>query len=210
MMSERLKIYGDRGSGNCLKVLWTAQHLGIPFKWEAVDVTSDRSDARQTRSPSFLAMNPSGEVPVVLLPDGRVLAQSNAIIRYLARGSSLLPDDAYLQAKVDEWLFWEQYSHEPYIAVCRFQMRFLGKRAEEREIWRAARGEAALDLLERSLADRTFLVADTLTIADIALLAYTRWADEGGFDLASRSNSRAWIVRCEASLGITSDQSAAA
>ena len=210
MTSAPLRILGDKGSGNCLKVFWTAQHLGLPFVWEDVDVTSDRSDGRRTRSAAFLAMNPFGEIPVLVLPDNRALAQSNAIIRYLARGSALLPDDAYTQAKIDEWLFWEQYSHEPYIAVCRFQMRFLGKRADERDPWRVSRGDAALDLLDRTLSLRAFLVGDALTIADIALVAYTRWADEGGFNLAAHPHVRAWIARCEAALDIPADQSAAA
>lgn len=209
-MSTPLRILGDKGSGNCLKVLWTARRLSIPFAWEDVDVTSDRSDNRRTRSGEFLAKNPFGEIPVVVLPDGRTLAQSNGIMRYLARGSSLLPDDAYTQAKIDEWLFWEQYSHEPYIAVCRFQMKYLGKPAHEREPWRVAKGEAALDLLEHALSHRPFLVGETLTIADIALVAYTRWAHEGGFSLATRPHLRAWIARCEDALGISADQSAAA
>lgn len=205
-----LRIFGDSGSGNCLKVLWIARHLRIAYKWVETDITSERSDARATRQPEFLAMNPSGEVPVIVLPDGRTLAQSNAILRYLARGSALLPEDAYTQAKIDEWLFWEQYSHEPYVAVCRFQMKFLGKRADEREPWRVARGEAALDRIEAHLAGQNFLVGDALTIADIALLAYTRGAHEGGFDLVRRSRTRAWIARCEAALAIEEIQSAAA
>ena len=139
-------IYGDIISGNCLKVKFTADKLGIPYEWRAVDVV-----AGDTRRPEFLAINPMGQVPAVVLDDGRALAQSNAIIRYLARGSALLPDDPYLQAKVDEWLFWEQYSHEPYVAVCRFQMKYLGKSRDEREPWRVARGEAALDLLDKRI-----------------------------------------------------------
>ena len=209
-MTPALRIYGDSGSGNCLKVLWTARHLRIPHEWIETDVTSDRSDMRPTRRPEFLALNPSGEVPAIVLPDGRALAQSNAIIRFLARGTALLPDDAYLQAKVDEWLFWEQYSHEPYIAVCRFQMRYLGRAADEREPWRVARGEVALDRLDAALAGRAHLVGGSLTIADIALLAYTRWAHEGGFDLAKRPHVRAWIVRCEAALNFSGTRSAAA
>ena len=210
MTADRIRIFGDKGSGNCLKVLWTAQALHIPYDWEDVDVTSDRSDGRRTRTADFLAMNPFGEIPVVRLADGRVLAQSNAIIRYLARGSRLLPSDPFTQAKIDELLFWEQYSHEPYIAVCRFQMRYLQKRADEREPWRVARGEAALDLMERLLADRAFLVGDAPTIADIALLAYTRLAHEGGFSLADRPHLRDWIARCEAMLDGSFDQSVAA
>ena len=192
-------IYGDIISGNCLKVKFTADKLGIPYEWRAIDVV-----AGETRGPEFLAINPMGQVPAVVLDDGRVIAQSNAIIRYLARGSALLPDDPYLKAKVDEWLFWEQYSHEPYIAVCRYQMKYLGKSRGEREPWRVARGEAALDLLDGELGQRPCLVGDGVTVADVALLAYTRFADEGGFDVTPRRNVTNWISRCERDLGIAS------
>lgn len=192
-------IYGDIISGNCLKVKFTADKLGIPYEWRAVDVV-----AGDTRSAEFLAINPMGQVPAIALDDGRVIAQSNAIIRYLARDSELLPRDPFLQAKVDEWLFWEQYSHEPYIAVCRYQMKYLGKSRNEREPWRVARGEAALDLLDRELGQRSWLVGDDVTVADVALLAYTRFADEGGFDVTPRRNVTNWISRCEAELGIAS------
>src|SRR5579859_7227238 len=117
-----MRIFGDSISGNCLKVKWTADLLGQHYDWVETDVLK-----RETRTPAFLAMNPAGQVPVVLLDDGRSLAQSNAILLYLARGSHLIPDDALLQAKMFEWLFWEQYSHEPYVAVARFQVRYLGK-----------------------------------------------------------------------------------
>lgn len=190
-------IYGDIRSGNCQKVKITADWLGLGYDWHPVDVV-----AGQTRTPEYLAINPMGQVPAVMLDDGRVLAQSNAIIRYLAHGSALLPDDPYFRAKVDEWLFWEQYSHEPYIAVCRYQMTFLGKRRDELEPWRLTRGDAALDLLDQELARRQWLVEGRITVADIALLAYTRLADEGGFDLAHRRNVIDWISRCEAELGI--------
>jgi glutathione S-transferase len=108
----------------------------------------------ESRVPAYLEKFPQGQVPAVELADGRTLAQSNAIIRFLARGSRLLPDDAYEQAKVDEWLFWEQYSHEPYVAVCRFHMKYLGRPKEAREAWRVERGEAALDLVEQQLRSR--------------------------------------------------------
>ena len=111
-------IYGDQISGNCLKVKWTAERLGLEFEWRHVDVV-----AGDSRTTDYLAMNPQGQVPCVQLDDGRHLAQSNAIIRYLSAGSELLPEDTFAQAKIDEWMFWEQYSHEPYIAVSRFQMR---------------------------------------------------------------------------------------
>ena len=130
-----------------------------------------------------------GQVPAIELDDGRCLAQSNAIIRFLARDSALLPEDGFAQAKIDELLFWEQYSHEPYIAVCRFHMVYLGRPKEAREPQRVERGEAALDLMEKLLAGRDWLVGSSMTIADIALLAYTRLAHEGGFDLAGRPPS---------------------
>src|SRR6478752_6832414 len=117
-----MKIYGDTKSGNCLKVKWVCEMLALPFDWIAVDILKT-----DTRTPEFLALNPAGQVPLVQFDDGRTLAQSNAIIRYLARHSALIPADAFAAAKMDEWLFWEQYSHEPYIAVCRFQMVYLGK-----------------------------------------------------------------------------------
>jgi glutathione S-transferase len=141
----------------------------------------------------------SGEVE---FDDGRTLAQSNAIIRYLARDTELLPDDGFAQAKVDEWLFWEQYSHEPYVAVCRFHMKYLGRSKAEREPWRVERGEKALDFIEQRLVGHDFLAGPAPTIADIAVIAYTRMADEGGFDLAERPGTRKWIARCEDSLGI--------
>lgn len=190
-----LKIYGDRISGNCLKVKWTADHVGRPYTWVETDVVKG-----ETRTPAFLAKFPQGQVPAIELEDGRTLAQSNGIARYLAHGSALLPADPYLQGKIDEWLFWEQYSHEPYIAVCRFQMAYLGKGRNEREAWRVERGEKALDFMESQIADDGFLVGKGVTVADIALLAYTRVAHEGGFDLATRPRLRKWIGRCETAL----------
>jgi glutathione S-transferase len=192
-----MKIYGDRISGNCLKVQYTADYLGLDYDWVDTDIL-----AGDSRTDEYLALNPAGQVPMLVLDDGRPLAQSNAIISYLARGSVLLPTDDYERAKVDEWLFWEQYSHEPYVAVCRFVMLYQKKAASEREAWRVERGESALDLMERSLADRDWFVGSHISVADIALLAYTRLAHEGGFDLTERSRVRAWIERAEAALGI--------
>lgn len=193
-----MRIYGDLNSGNCLKVKYTADYLGLGYEWMDVDITQSES-----RTPDFLRMNPQGQVPIIQLEDGRCLAQSNAIILYLAGGTALLPEENYLQAKVDEWLFWEQYSHEPYIAVCRFHMLYQGKPLEAREPWRVERGENALDYMENHLAGRQWLAGDTFTIADIALLAYTRVAHEGGFDLATRPNVRQWLLRCEAALSLS-------
>jgi glutathione S-transferase len=187
-----VKIYGDLGSGNCLKVKWTADWLGLPYSWQPVDITKGES-----REDGFLAAFPQGQVPAVEFADGRRLAQSNAIIRYLAHGSALLPADPFAAAKVDEWLFWEQYSHEPYIAVCRFHMVYKGEPKETREAWRVSRGEAALDLMERHLRGHDWLAGPRMTVADIALLAYTRLAHEGGFDLTARAAVTSWIARGE-------------
>ena len=190
-----MKIYGDGISGNCLKVKWVCDRLAVPYTWIAVDVVK-----KETRATQFLALNSAGQVPVIELDDGRTLAQSNAIIRYLARGSALIPADAFAAAKMDEWLFWEQYSHEPYIAVCRFHMRYLGKAASELDPDRVQRGHAALDRMERHLIGTRFLVGDAFSLADVALLAYTRMAHEGGFDLAPHRAIRRWIKDSETEL----------
>ncbi|MFT3940789.1 glutathione S-transferase family protein [Rhodopseudomonas sp.] len=192
-----MKIYGDLNSGNCLKVKWTCDRLGLPYEWIAIDTMKG-----ETRTPAFLALNPAGQVPVVAFDDGRSLAQSNAIIRYLARGSDLIPADPWLEAKMDEWLFWEQYSHEPYIAVCRFQMVYLGKPASELDPDKVRRGHAALARMERHLVDNEFLAGERLSLADVVLLAYTRMAEQGGFALKDYPAVRAWIARAEAGLGL--------
>ena len=193
----RLVIFGDSRSGNCLKVKWTARRLAIPFEWRETDVTSGA-----TRTPEFLTLNPAGQVPTVLLEDGRALAQSNAIILHLAEGSPLIPADAYARARMLEWLFWEQYSHEPAIAVARFRMLFLGQSREELDPKLIERGEAALARLELALQETPFLVGEAVSLADIALVAYTRWAHEGGFELASYPAVMAWVRRVELALDI--------
>jgi len=192
-----MKIFGDLGSGNCLKVKYTADHLRLPYTWRNVDILKG-----ETRTAQFLAKFPMGRIPAVEFDDGRHLAESNAIIRYLARGSALLPDDGFAQAKIDELLFWEQYSHEPYVATTRYHIVYLKRSLDQREAWRVERGDAALDLMDRMLALRSWLVGETMTVADIALLPYTRLADQGGFDLASRRNVCLWIARCEQTLGL--------
>jgi glutathione S-transferase len=192
-----LRIYGDSRSGNCLKVKWTAEYLEIPYEWLEVDVMTGA-----TRTPEFLMMNPAGQVPTVILSDGRPLAQSNAIILHLAEGSDLIPGDAYDRAKMLEWLFWEQYSHEPTIAVVRFQVAFLGKSRADIEPRLIERGEAALARMEEALDGSPFLVAEAPTLADVALVAYTRVAHEGGFDLENYPAVKAWVSRVEDALGI--------
>ena len=192
-----LRIFGDSISGNCLKVKWTAERLGLDYEWIEVDLLKG-----ETRTPQFLAINPAGQVPVVSLPDGRPLAQSNAILLHLAEGSDLIPADAYARAQMLEWMFWEQYSHEPYVAVARFRVRYEGQPVNSLEPRLVERGAAALQRLEDALAAGSFLVGDQLSLADVALVAYTRLAGEGGFDLSRYPKVQAWIARVEAVLPI--------
>ncbi|SDN91846.1 glutathione S-transferase [Methylobacterium phyllostachyos] len=196
-MAEPLTIYGDPGSGNCLKVKWVAEHLGIPATWRDVDVPGGG-----TRRPDFLALNPAGRVPLVVFADGAVLSESNAIIICLAEGSALIPRAPFDRARMLQWMFWEQYSHEPYIAVRRYQLHYLKRSPDDLDPKLAERGGDALRLMERTLGPSAFLVGDALTLADVALVAYTRMAHEGGFDLADYPAIRAWIERVEIGLGI--------
>ncbi len=192
-----MRIYGDSISGNCLKVKWTADLLGLDYSWLETGVLNG-----ETRTPEFLAINPAGQVPVVVLCDGRPLAQSNAIILHLAEGSGLIPTDAYDRARMLEWMFWEQYSHEPYVAVARFQVAYLGKSPSELDPKLVERGYGALQRLEDGLVGSDYLVGARVSLADIALVAYTRVAHEGGFDLAAFPALRAWIGRVESDLRI--------
>jgi glutathione S-transferase len=192
-----MKIYGDSISGNCLKVKWVADLLALSYDWIETDIMVGAS-----RTPAYLAMNPAGQVPAVILDDGRPLAQSNAIILHLAEGSDLIPADPYDRAKMLEWMFWEQYSHEPYIAVARFQVRYQGKPLADLEPKIVERGKAALQRMEDGLATSPFLVGGSATLADVALVAYTREAHDGGFDLAGYPRVQAWVKRVEEALKI--------
>ena len=192
-----MRIFGDSISGNCLKVKWTAERLALPFEWIEIDILQS-----QSRTPEFLALNPAGQVPAVILDDGRALAQSNAIMLHLAEGSALIPTGAFERAKMYEWLFWEQYSHEPYVAVARFQVSYLGKPVSELDAKLLERGNSALGRLETQLKQTPYLVGERLTLADIALVAYTRVAHEGGFDLSLYPAVQAWVSRVEAALGL--------
>jgi glutathione S-transferase len=192
-----MKIYGSSNSGNCLKVKWVAERLGLPFEWVEIDTFKG-----QTRTPEFLALNPAGQVPVVRFEDGRVLAQSNAIMLYLAEGSDLIPADAYARAKMFEWLFWEQYTHEPAIAVRIARLHFLRMKEADLDPALKSRGEAALAQMADRLDRDDWFVGETLSLADVALLAYTRNAHKGGFDMARYPTVRAWIARVEGALGL--------
>ncbi|MCG8506474.1 MAG: glutathione S-transferase family protein [Sphingomonadales bacterium] len=192
-----MRIYGDSRSGNCLKAKFTAGCLGIAYEWREVDIMTGAC-----RTPAFRKLNPAGQVPVLELDDGRTLAQSNAIMLYLAEGSALIPSDKFARAKMHEWLFWEQHRHEKTIAELRFQRLLLGKRDDELEPERVAGGRAALDLMNTHLSENNYFVGEALGLADIALVAYTRWADEAGFDLAGWPAVDAWVTRIESDLGI--------
>ncbi|MEJ0061184.1 MAG: glutathione S-transferase family protein [Terricaulis sp.] len=203
-MSAAFTLYGNSLSGNCLKGKWVADVLGVPHTWIEVD-----SLAGKTRTPEFLAMNPAGQVPVAILADGRMLAQSNAIMLFLAEGSHLVPTDAYQRAKMYEWLFWEQYNHEPSIAVRRMLMAFRGKTAEEMDPALLTKGNACLARMELQLKETPYLVGKGLTLADFALVAYTRVAHEGGYQLSDYPAVEAWIARVERDLSLPAAREAA-
>ncbi len=193
-----LTVHGDIRSGNCLKVKWLLDVLGLDYRWVETDVMSGT-----TRSTEFLAMNPAGQVPAVVFEDGRSLAQSNAILGYFGEGTPFVPANPWDRAKMYEWLFWEQYSHEPYIAVARFQRLLAGKSRDEIEPRLVERGHAALARMDEALAGADWLIGDGPTLADLALVAYTRVAHEGDFDLAAYPAVRRWIGRVETAFAIS-------
>ena len=188
-----IAVHGAARSGNCQKIACLLNTLGIGFDWVEVDIAGGG-----TRTAAFLAINPAGQVPAVVLDDGRTLAQSNAILRFFARGTDLLPDEPFAQAKVDEWLFWEQYSHEPYVAVARSQVINGRATPDTLDPVLKAKAVAALAYLDAALQGRDWLANDAPSIADIALAAYTRLAPEAGFDLSATPNVARWIAACDA------------
>ena len=188
------RVYGDHRSGNCYKIELVMNELALPYEWVDIDIL-----AGESRRPRFLAMNPSGRVPVLDLGDGRYLSESNAIIGYLAERSPLLPVDGFHRALVYQWLFFEQYSHEPYIATSRFIRLYLGSPPEKQAVLEEKQepGYRALDVMESQLETREFLTGDHYTIADVALYAYTHVAPEGGFSLDGYPAIQAWLQRVE-------------
>jgi glutathione S-transferase len=186
-------LYNNQLSGNCYKVRLLFAHLGIEYEKREVDVFE-----RHGRLELLGDLNPALRVPTLVLDDGRSLAESDAILWYFADGSDYLPEDSYERAQVLQWCFFEQYSHEPYIAVARFW--FLAGISPEPEAFeeKLRGGKAALQAMERHLTDREFLVADRYTIADIALYAYTHVAPEGRFDLHPYQAVKAWLARVAA------------
>jgi glutathione S-transferase len=190
-------LYNSQISGNCYKVRLLLAHLGVEYERREVDVL-DRSD----RGDLLGDLNPALSVPTLVLDDGRPLGESNAILCYFARGTPYLPDDRYERAQALQWMFFEQYSHEPYIAVVRFLVSYSGDPPAEDELEpRRSAGYRALDAMERHLEDRAFLVGEDFTVADISLYAYTHVADEGGFDLGGYPAVRAWLDRVAAQPG---------
>lgn len=192
-----MTVYGDSISGNCLKVKFVADLLGIPHDWAEISVLN-----KETRTPQFLAMNPAGQVPVVRFADGRTLAQSNAIMLYLAEGSELIPKDAFERAQMFQWLFWEQYSHETAVAVLRFQKFYLKKSDDEIDPNLRPRCLRVLTLMDEHLEDRHYFVGKKLSLADIALVAYTRFSHEAGIALKDYPAVAHWVRRVEKDLGI--------
>ncbi|WP_339406337.1 glutathione S-transferase family protein [Pseudomonas helleri] len=187
-----LKVYGDYNSGNCYKVKLMLHLLGLEYQWHAIDILKG-----EAQTPAFLAKNPNGKVPVLELEDGTCLWESNAILNFLADGSEFLPSEPRLRTQVLQWQFFEQYSHEPYIAVARFIEFYLGLPPERLEEYRKlqTRGYKALDVMEQQLGRTPFLVGEHYSIADVTLYAYTHVAHQGGFDLSAYPAITAWLER---------------
>lgn len=188
------KVYGDYQSGNCYKVKLMLSLLGIPYQWHAVDILNG-----ETETSAFLAKNPNGKIPVLELEDGMCLWESNAILNFLAEGSEFLPTEPRLRTQVLQWQFFEQYSHEPYVAVARFIQLYLGLPQERRAEYEGLhkRGHKALRVMEKQLELTPFLVGEQYSIADVALYAYTHVAHEGGFDLGEYPAIQTWLKRVE-------------
>jgi glutathione S-transferase len=191
-------VYGMSDSGNCYKVKLAMEQLRLPYRWVEVDSTKG-----ETRTPEFLARNPNGRVPTLELEDGSYLPESNAILFYLAEGSALLPQERLGRARALEWMFFEQYSHEPYIAVARFILRYLPPDSPRRsELPRLIeRGRQALGVMEQHLRKQPFFAGGRYSVADIALFAYTHCAADGGFELAPYPAVVAWLERVRSQPG---------
>ncbi|OUL17723.1 glutathione S-transferase family protein [Nostoc sp. 106C] len=200
---EILRLYDFLPSGNGYKIRLLLTQIGMPFERIEVNIIKG-----ETRTPEFLSKNPNGKIPLLEIEPGRYLAESNAILVYLSEGTEFLPYDRFLRAQVLQWLFFEQYSHQPFIATSRFLLSILGKPEEYREAIKQRRepGYAALRVMEKHLSSHTFFVGERYTIADIALFAYTHVADEGGFDLTQFPAIQTWIKRVKSQSGYISLQ----
>jgi len=187
-----IKIYGDLQSGNCYKVKLLLNLLAIDHHWIKVDIL-----AKETQQAEFLALNPNGKIPLLVLENHEVLSESNAILNYLAQNTAYLPDDTFKRAKVLQWQFFEQYSHEPYIAVARFINKYLGLPTDRLTEYQQKQigGHKALAVMEQQLQHTPYLIGDEYTIADISLYAYTHVANEGGFSLTDYPAIQTWLSR---------------
>lgn len=188
-------VYGDMLSGNCYKIKLLMQLLSIEHKWKHIDIL-----AGETHSAEFIAMNGNAKIPVLKINDGEYLSESNAILNYLAEGTEFLPDAGIARAKVLQWQFFEQYSHEPYIAVARYINKYLGLPMERLAEYKSKQdgGHKALRVMEQQLNSTPFFVGNSPTIADISLYAYTHVAHEGSFDLSGYPSITLWLKRIEA------------
>lgn len=192
---ETLRLYDFLPSGNSYKIRLLLTQIGMPF--ERIEINILEGESRTTK---FLSINPNGKIPVLEIGEDKYLTESNAILMYLSEGTEFLPYDHFLKAQVLQWLFFEQYSHEPFIATSRYWVSILGKADEYKEALKEKhqRGYAALEVMERHLTEKTFFVGERYTIADIALFAYTHVASEGKFDLSRFKAIQAWIERVQA------------
>ena len=189
------KVYGDINSGNCYKIKLLMALLDIEHEWIVLNILDG-----ETQTDTFKSKNPNAKIPILELHDGSFLSESNAILNFLADGTAYLPGDTLLRARVLQWQFFEQYSHEPYIAVARFIEKFLGMPAERLQEYHDKQkgGHKALQIMEQQLEKSRYLVEDHYTIADISLYAYTHCADEGGFDVSQYAAISAWLERIAA------------
>ena len=192
-----MTVYGDSISGNCLKIKFVADRLGLPYEWVETSVLK-----KETRTPEFLALNPAGQVPLAVFAGNGPLAQSNAIILHLAGGTDLIPEDPFDRALMYQWLFWEQYTHEPAIAVLRFHKHYLKKTDAQIDPALPGKCDAVLTLMNNHLAGAHYFVGEKLSLADVALVAYTRFAHQAGLDLDKHPNVRDWVRRVESDLNI--------
>jgi glutathione S-transferase len=194
-----MTVYDFAGSGNGYKVWLLMSQLGLPFRRVERDILKG-----ETRTPEFLKKNPNGRIPTLELGDGTFLFESGAILWYLAEGTTFAPKDRLARARTLQWMFFEQYSHEPYIAVVRFWRHFFDRLTPQQEAALpdlVKKGYAALDVMEKHLATSPFFVDGRYGLADIALYAYTHVADEGEFDLSPYPHITAWLARVEAEAG---------
>jgi glutathione S-transferase len=189
-----MKIYGDRLSGNCYKIILISSLLNLEIEWVPIDILKG-----ETKTINFLDKNPNGKIPILELNDGRILSESNAILNYLSEDSIYIPKNSYEKHKTQQWQFFEQYSHEPYIAVARYINKYLGLPEDRKAEYEAKQigGHRALKVMEQQLSLTPFLIGNYMTVADISLYAYTHVAHEGGFNLDAYPFISKWIKLIE-------------